>query len=82
MEHQHNLGMLTPASYEMYCLGHQYFEVCNWYQNKLLREACRKKNRGFSEFGTKGGRVSDLNHYFEQQWNSEKGEGGGRKRYL
>ena len=26
-----------------------------------------KKNRGFSEFGTKGGRVSDLNHYFEQQ---------------
>ena len=47
-----------------------------------IREACQKKNRGFSEFGTKGGRVSDLNHYFEQQWNSEKGEGGGRKRYL
>ena len=47
-----------------------------------LREAFQKKNRGFSEFGTKGGRVSDLNHYFEQQWNSEKGEGSGRKRYL
>ena len=49
---------------------------------QFLREAFKKKNRGFSEFGTKGGRVSDLNHYFEQQWNSEKGEGGGRKRYL
>ena len=32
-----------------------------------VREAFKKKNRGFSEFGTKGGRVSDLNHYFEQQ---------------
>ena len=44
-----------------------------------FREACKKNNRGFSEFGTKGGRVSDLNHYFEQQWNSEKGEGSERK---
>ena len=33
----------------------------------IIREAFKKKNRGFSEFGTKGGRVSDLNHYFEQQ---------------
>ena len=33
----------------------------------FVREAFQKKNRGFSEFGTKGGRVSDLNHYFEQQ---------------
>ena len=31
------------------------------------RDAVASKNRGFSEFGTKGGRVSDLNHYFEQQ---------------
>ena len=48
----------------------------------MTKGSLQKKNRGFSEFGTKGGRVSDLNHYFEQQWNSEKGEGSGRKRYL
>ena len=36
-------------------------------QTNLVWEAFKKKNRGFSEFGTKGGRVSDLNHYFEQQ---------------
>ena len=41
----------------------------------LFLRKLSKKNRGFSEFGTKGGRVCDLNHYFEQQWNSEKGEG-------
>ena len=41
----------------------------------IAKGSLQKKNRGFSEFGTKGGRVSDLNHYFEQQWNSEKGEG-------
>ena len=34
-----------------------------------------KKNGGYNEFGTKGGGVSDLNHYFKQLWNSEKGEG-------
>ena len=28
-----------------------------------LREAVQKKNSGYNEFGTKGGRVSDLNHY-------------------
>ena len=33
----------------------------------ILGKLSKKKNRGFSEFGTKGGRVSDLNHYFEQQ---------------
>ena len=26
----------------------------------------QKKNSGYNEFGTKGGRVSDLNHYFKQ----------------
>ena len=35
-----------------------------------------KKNREYNEFGTKGGGGSDLNHYFKQLWNSEKGEGG------
>ena len=25
-----------------------------------------KKNSRYNEFGTKGGRVSDLNHYFKQ----------------
>ena len=39
------------------------FESRSFYLGKLSK----KKNRGFSEFGTKGGRVSDLNHYFEQQ---------------
>ena len=34
--------------------------------NTLLREACQKKNSGYNEFGTKGGGVSDLNHYLKQ----------------
>ena len=32
----------------------------------MLREAFQKKNSGYNEFGTKGGGVSDLNHYFNQ----------------
>ena len=35
----------------------------------------RGGSSGYDEFGTKGGRVSDLNHYFKQLWNSEKGGG-------
>ena len=41
-----------------------------------LGKGSKKKNREYNEFGTKGGRGSDLNHYFKQLWNSEKGEGG------
>ena len=41
-----------------------------------------KKNGGYNEFGTKGGGVSDLNHYLKQLWNSEKGEGAKTKRNL
>ena len=39
-----------------------------------------KKNREYNEFGTKGGGVSDLNHYSKQLWNSQKGEGAKIKR--
>ena len=33
---------------------------------RALREGFKKKSREYNEFGTKGGRVSDLNHYFKQ----------------
>ena len=45
-----------------------------------LGEAFRKKTSGYNEFGTKGGRVYDLNHHFKQLWNSEKGGGAKLKR--
>ena len=32
----------------------------------LVREEFKKKNREYNEFGTKGGGVSDLNHYLKQ----------------
>ena len=35
------------------------------FRNRTLREVFKKKNSGYNEFGTKGGRVSDLNHYFK-----------------
>ena len=38
-----------------------------------------KKNSGYNEFGTKGGKVSDLNHYFNQLYNSKKGGGAKEK---
>ena len=41
-----------------------------------LGKQSKKINSGYNEFGTKGGRVSDLNHYFKQLSNSEKGQGG------
>ena len=41
-----------------------------------LGKRSEKKNSGYNEFGTKGGGVSDLNHYLKQICNSEKGEGG------
>ena len=31
-----------------------------------LGKPSKKINSGYNEFGTKGGRVSDLNHYFKQ----------------
>ena len=31
-----------------------------------LGKGSKKKNREYNEFGTKGGRGSDLNHYFKQ----------------
>ena len=43
-----------------------------------IRSAYRevfKKKSGHNEFGTKGGRVSDLDHYFKQLLNREKGGG-------
>ena len=46
------------------------------YTQLNLGKGSKKINREYNEFGTKGGRVSDLNHYFKQLWNSEKGEGG------
>ena len=39
----------------------------------MLIGKCSKKKSGHNEFGTKGGRVSDLDHYFKQLLNSEKG---------
>ena len=42
----------------------------------FLGKPAKKKNSGYNEFGTKGGGVSDLNHYLKQLWNSEKEEGG------
>ena len=42
----------------------------------LTKGSRQKKNSGYNEFGTKGGEVSDLNHYLKQICNSEKGEGG------
>ena len=48
----------------------------HWHRHNGVREALKKINIGYNEFGTKGGRVSDLNHYFKQLWNSEKGGGG------
>ena len=32
----------------------------------LTKGRVQKKSREYNEFGTKGGRVSDLNHYFKQ----------------
>ena len=34
------------------------------WNNKGSRQ--KKQNSGYNEFGIKGGRVSDLNHYFNQ----------------
>ena len=36
------------------------------WQNTLSKGSLQKINSGYNEFGTKGGRVSDLNHYFKQ----------------
>ena len=35
-------------------------------QQNVLREAFRKKNNGYNEFGTKGGGLSELSHYLKQ----------------
>ena len=43
------------------------------YSLEHLREAFRKKSSEYNENGTKGGGVSDLNHYLKQLLNSEKG---------
>ena len=40
--------------------------VCPINQTWNNKGSCQKKNSGYNEFGTKGGRVSDLNHYFNQ----------------
>ena len=32
----------------------------------VLGKPAKKKNSGYNEFGTKGGGVSDLNHYLKQ----------------
>ena len=40
----------------------------------------QKRKSGYNEFGTKGGRVSDLKYYSKQLWNSEKGGGPKIKR--
>ena len=37
----------------------------NKIQKFLLREGFKKNNREYNVFGTKGGRVSDLNHYYK-----------------
>ena len=49
----------------------------------MLGEALKKIiNREYNKFGTKGWRVSDLNHYSKQLYNSEKGRGAKIKKIV
>ena len=52
--------------YQILCNNFRKDKKPNSHSQRYLREACQKKNSGYNEFGTKGGGVSDLNHYLKQ----------------
>ena len=72
-----NVGEICPTDAKL---------VCSILVDQVLTRGqlgkLSKKSREYNENGTKGGGVSDLNHYLKQLWNSEKGEGAKIKRNL